>query len=400
MLRPVILGPVQIHGLRRHLSKEFQEALLPAGMGGSCINSLIEARLRCGWKTDVITLDPGIGDDLVRLEGPLLRIWVVRRRKNGAIRDLFANEQRLLMLAVAEADPDLLHANWTYEYGLTAARQTRYPYVLTVHDHAWHCLRWQGWQYGVLYLITQYVLRRSRHLVAVSPYVGEYLEGIVRRTVPVIPNLVPRMAWELGEAGGAASRRGPGPKTGTVHIVSAINWSQLKNTRGALCAFSQARKMCGELGMDLKYTLLGPGLEPGGPAADWAKKHGYAKSVTFKGLVAHEEVLREIAGADVLFHPSHEESYGGPIAEAMAMRVPVVACREAGGSLWLCGSGRGLMCDGRNPRNMAERIVEACRLPQLSRCHVARKWLAGVAAEDALLDAWTLAYAQAGGLRV
>lgn len=387
------MGPIHLDGLRQHLSKEFQDAPLPAGMGGYCINSLIEARLRCGWKTDVITLDPDIGDDLVRLEGPLLRIWVVRRRKAGAIRDLFANEQRLLRLAVAEAEPDLLHVNWTYEYGLTAARQSRYPYVLTVHDHAFHCLRWLGWQYGVLYLIAQYVLRRSRHLTVVSPYVGEYVEGIVRRAVPVIPNLVPRAAWELGSAGGAVGRRAMGP----VRIVSAINWSELKNTRGALCAFSQARQMCVEQGMDLQYTLLGSGLEPGGPAADWAQQHHYAKGVTFKGMVAHEEVLREIAGADVLFHPSHEEAMPGPVAEAMAMRVPVVACREAGGSLWLCGSGRGLLCDGRNPRNMAERIVEACRLPQLSRCHVAHKWLTGLASEEKVLDAWEHAYARACG---
>ncbi len=394
-MRVVLLAPVHVPGLLGHLSPGDPLKPPPEGMGGYCINSLIEARLRRGWKTDVVTLDPNLREDMVRLEGPLLRIWVVRRREARALRDLFARERHLLMQAVAEAEPDLLHVNWTYEYGLTAARQSRYPYILTVHDHASHCLCWLGWQYGVLYLITRHVLRRSRHLTAVSPYVGEYLEGILRRGVPVIPNLVPRMAWELGSTNGAAGRRGAGPKTGKVRMVSAINWSELKNARGALRAFSQARQMCVEQGMDLQYTLLGPGLEPDGPAADWAKRHDYAKGVTFKGLVAHEEVLREIAGADVLFHPSHEEAMPGPVAEAMAMRVPVVACREAGGSLWLCGSGRGLMCDGRNPRNMAERIVEACRLPQLSRCHVAHKWLAGEASEDIVLDALTHAYAKA-----
>jgi glycosyltransferase involved in cell wall biosynthesis len=367
-------------------------------MGGYCINSLIEARLRRGWKTDVVTLDTGVENDITRLEGPLLRIWVVRRRPAKAIRRLFADERRLMMRAVDEAQPDLLHAHWTYEYGLTAARQSRYPYVLTVHDHAFHCLRWLGWRYASLYLITRYVLRRSRHLTAVSPYVASHLERTLRQTVPVVPNPLPRTVWERG-TGGDATPAASLPAGQTAHVVSAINWSDLKNVRGALQAFRIARQLCVEQAGDLKYTLLGPGLGPGGPAESWAHQHQCAQGVIFKGTVSHEEALREIAGADVLFHPSHEEAMPGPVCEAMAMRVPVVACREAGGCRWLCGENRGLLCDGYDPRDMANRIVEMRLHPQSARCRVAQAWLAGVASDDKVLNALTLAYERTCGAR-
>jgi glycosyltransferase involved in cell wall biosynthesis len=397
-LRPAILGPVHVHGLSGHLSRETLALPLPAGMGGYCINSLIEARLRRGWRTDVVTLDPAAREDLTRLEGPLLRIWVVRRRTSGAVRDLFAVERRLLMAAVAESEPDLIHANWTYEYGLTAARQRRYPYLLTVHDHARHCLRWLGWRFGGLYVISQYVLRRSRHLTAVSPYVGDGLEKTLRRRVPVVPNLVSAAAWELGRV--RAGTRSLTQKAGvTVRVVSAINWSDLKNARGALLAFRLARQLCVEQAFDLQYTLMGPGLGPGGPAESWAARQDCKRGVVFKGSVGHEEALREIAGSDVLFHPSHEEAMPGPVCEAMAMRVPVVACREAGGSRWLCGDGRGFLCDGHDPRQMAERLVEACVQPCDPQCAAANAWLAGLASEDSVLNALALAYGRACGTR-
>jgi glycosyltransferase involved in cell wall biosynthesis len=299
-----------------------------------------------------------------------------------------------MMAAVDEAKPDLIHANWTYEYGLTATRQSRYPYVLTVHDHAFHCLRWLGRGYLPLYLITQYVLHRARHLVAVSPYVGDYLEKKVRRPVPVIPNLVPAAAWQIGESD-TARRRMAVRARGVVRVVSVLNWSELKNVKRALLAVRLARQRAIEQTVDIRFTLLGPGLKSGGPADCWAKEHDCGEGVTFKGEVHHKEALEEIAASDVLFHPSHEESHGCPISEAMAMRVPVVACWEAGGSRWLCGEDRGILCDGYNPLNMAEQILDACLKPSSTRCDAAHAWLAGLTADDKVLAALTLAYARA-----
>lgn len=393
-MRVAILAPVHLAGLQKHLSLQGLEGTLPGGMGGYCINALIEARLRRGWKTDVVTLDAGVKDDIARFKGPLLRIWVVRRGATKAIRRLFTAERERILVALDEAKPDVLHVNWTYEYGLAAVRQSRYPYVITVHDHALNCLRWLGWRYWPLYLISQYVLRRSRHVTAVSPYVAGYLEGVLQRPVTMIPNFIPESVLEIGRTKSWVSSAGI--KDGRCGlIVSAISWSELKNVRRALHAFRLARQFIVQKGGNLRYILLGPGLGVGGEAEQWARDAGCAQGVSFMGVVTHAEAIQVMAEADVLLHPSHEEAMPGPVCEAMAMRIPVVACREAGGCRWLCDDDRGLLCDGYNVRDMADRIVEAYTLPQLRRCDTAIRWLLELIREEKLLDALSLTYSRA-----
>ena len=392
-MRVALLAPSHVPALARHLTPAGLPDPLPAGMGGYCTNALIEARLRRGWPTDLITLDDSLVTDTVRLAGPLLRVWVVPRRKRGAVRDLFAAERRRLLAAVDEARPDVLHAHWAYDYGLAAVRQARCPAVLTVHDHAGHCLRWLGPRFAPLYLMAHYVMRRARHVTAVSPYVGRYVERLRRAPVPVIPNVLPELAWELGNA---RDRRVPAAGAArTVQVVSALNWSALKNTRRALCAVQGARKLCVERGQDLKYTLLGPGLGAGGPAEAWARAHGVAEGVLFTGVVSHAAALKEIAGADVLWHPSHEEALPGPVCEALAMRVPVVACREAGGSRWLCDEGRGVLCNGYNEREMAQALVRAAAPDGAAGGAAAQTWLLALTREEQVLERYDDMYRKA-----
>ncbi len=132
--------------------------------------------------------------------------------------------------------------------------QREFPVVLTVHDHAWNCLKWLGPQFLPNFLIAQYVLHRAWNITTVSPYLAAYLEKKLGRKVPVIPNVLSRLPRELGMANAAAST---GHRT-TVKIASAINWSKLKNGRRALQAFQIAREGCLTRGMELRYSLLGP----------------------------------------------------------------------------------------------------------------------------------------------
>jgi len=350
--RVAILAPIHVAGLLGHIAFRGPASSLPAGMGGYCINELIEARLRRGLRTDVVTLDPGAGDDITRMEGPLLRIWVVRRRKSGAVRDLFAAERRLMMAALDEAGPELLHANWTYEYGLTAARQSRYPYLLTVHDHARHCLRRLGWQYLPLYLIARYVLRRSRHVTAVSPYVSGYLQRILRRPVPVIPNCLPGGNLELH------ARFRPPLSDGRLAVASALSWAPFKNVRRALRAFALVRR---EL-PDATYDLAGPGLGKDGPARRWACREGLADNVTFHGVLLHDELMRVFGESDVILHPSLEESLPGPLIEGMALGRIVIAGRDSGGCAWALDAGRaGVLTDMHSVQAIAGALLDCVR---------------------------------------
>ncbi len=59
-----------------------------------------------------------------------------------------------------------------------------------------------------------------------------------------------------------------------------------------------------------------------------AKRMGSRDVVRFTGFRA--DIARTLAAMDPLAFPSYEESFGLALLEAMAMKVPIVACRSAG----------------------------------------------------------------------
>jgi len=369
----------------------------PKGMGGSCIGNLVRERISHALLTDIITLDPTANEPIMRWVGEKVRIWIIQRRSHGALRDGFRRETYLIQQALRESNPDICHANWTYEYGLAAISQDKYPVILTVHDHAWNCLRWIGLNYLPLYLITQYVLRKAAYITTVSPYLSEYLKKKLGRNVPVIPNLLPELAWKLGKEKTVFSDS----KSGTgqpqpVNIISAINWSRLKNTKRALRAFQIARKYCMEKGKILQYTLVGPGLGHNGPAEKWAQQHHCVQGVVFHGNVPYVEALQMIASANILMHPSHEEAMPGPISEAMLMKTPVAAAREAGGSRWLLDDGHsGLLFSGISIEDMALVLISMILQPQSERIAQANERIVQISDAEKVLQDYETVYEEA-----
>ena len=366
-------------------------------MGGYCIGNLVHERFKRGLLTDVITLDPTANEPIMRWEGEKVRLWVVQRRMRRALRDGYRRERYLLQQALRESNPDVCHANWTYEYGLAAVTQNEYPVVLTVHDHAGNCLRWLGLRYLPHYLISRYVLRKAEYVTTVSPYVSEYLEKKLGRKVPVIPNLLPELAWKLGlEKTTSCAPKFDAGHLRPVNILGAINWSRFKNTKRALKAFQIARKHCMEKGVVLQCTLIGPGLGLYGPAEKWARKHHCAEGVVFHGNVPYEEALQMVAAADILLHPSLEESFGLPIAEAMLMCSPVMAAREAGGARWLLDEGHcGVIFSGFSTESMASALISMAIHPQPEMAARAYQRIVQICTAEEVLAAYESVYQKA-----
>lgn len=341
----VILGPLHLPALAPHLPRFGTEGLpLPRGSGGYNLTMLVRERLDRGWPTDAVTLSPDLPVPLAHWEGPHLRLWVVRRRTRRALRDLYLQERRLIQQAVRESEAPVCHANWTYEFGMAAVGQKEKPHVLTVHDHALHFLFQSGPAYWPLFFSTLYVLRKSPVVTVVSEYLRPWVRAASGRDPVVIPNLI-SMGTEPVPA------RSPSPL-----VVSALAWTAHKNVKRGLRAFRLLR----EKHPAAEWELLGPGLEAGGEAHSWAKSHGLDGQVRFMGQRSHAETLEAYARAWVVFHPSMEESFGGPVSEAMWLGIPVVASRQAGGCRWLLDGGRcGGLADGGKADDMAGHLSGA-----------------------------------------
>lgn len=357
---------------------------LPPGTGGTNIVNLVRARLSHGLATDVITLDPSQSTDIRRWEGDLLRLWVVRQRPRHALRDGFLAERRLLHEALRESDADVCHAHWTYEYGMAAVTQKHKPHVVSVHDHAGHILRFAGFKYIVLYIMARYVLGKARVLTAVSPYVAAYIAKAAGRQAKVVSNPLGEMVWSRSAG---PMRREPSAPV----IVSVASWSRLKNIKKALGAFSELRRAWPQA----TYQLIGPGLEHGGAAWRWASQHSTEHGVTFNGLLPYTATLDSIRPASVLLHPSLEESFGCPVAEAMALQVPVVACREAQGVSWLLDNGNaGRLVSGYSSMDMCaaitDTITDAGRTSELRDAALGR--VKSLCDEDSVLNGYQETY--------
>jgi len=341
--RVAIAGPFETRALQPYLEKNAIQENTPSGMGGSCLVNLALARLERGWPTDVITLDPHATQPIQRYDGDLVRLWIIRRRARKALRDGYKTEVAGIIHALSESKPDVCHANWTYEYGLASLRQNTAPSLVTVHDHAGHMLKHLGWRYTPHYFMSRKVMRRANHCTAVSPPIAAYVSGIRKQNTPVIPNTLSGLVHNTHR-----------PSISEPLIISLLTWAKFRNATSALRAFSSFHRRH----PDVRYSLLGPGFEKNGPADKWAQQHDCTDGVDFIGRVPYASALESIARASILLHPSLEDSFGAPVAEAMALGVPVIAAKEAGGPAWLCESGHGRLVSGRSITDLDQALED------------------------------------------
>jgi len=165
-----------------------------------------------------------------------------------------------------------------------------------------------------------------------------------------VPNALSPEDFELGRA------RQEHPHQGPFTVASVLTgWKGLKNGPAALKAFEILRRSV----PDARLLLFGHDYAPGGPAETWARQNDLTAGVEFAGPAPNRDLLRRLAQeADVLLHPSLEESFGMAIAEAMALGLPVVGGKHSGAVPALLEYGRaGELVDVRSPSEIANALA-------------------------------------------
>jgi L-malate glycosyltransferase len=355
-----MLSPISVADYREFLHPGSWRDGLPAGMGGTPVNLLCRELLARGQRLAIFTLDPAVEEEVV-LEGERLRICIGpygRPQGRRPARDFFAAERRYLLRAIGRSRPDILNAQWTYEYSL-AAQASGLPHIITAHDAPLRVLRHNFIPFRIAHTLMAYrVLSRARRVVSVSPHVATHLRRYMFYCGPslVIPNGMSQDVFER-----TASRPG---RDGPVTYATVLNaWAGLKNGQTALAAFGKIRQRR----PDDRLIMIGYGHEPGGPAETWARRRGLEAGVRFLGYLPHEETLARLAEeVDVLVHPSLEESFGMTLLEASAMAIPIIAGARAGAVPWTLGEGcGGLLVDVGSARALAEAMLELAQSESL-----------------------------------
>jgi glycosyltransferase involved in cell wall biosynthesis len=262
------------------------------------------------------------------------------------MRDLFKIEREGLREGIHLAKPDVLHAHWTYEFAM-ACMETNLPSLVTMHDNAFQQLRFSKdlYRLGRLYIQMQ-IIRRARHLTAVSPYLADSLRWLARADIEVIPNpiQVPQDTIKMTEC-----------TAGPVRIATVLNgWGSRKNPKTAIRAFDLLRQEI----PDAEMSMFGCDFEEGGFASRWASSRDLNQNIRFCGLLAPRDLFRRLREMSVLLHPALEEACPLSILEAMALGLPIVAGSAAGGVPWVLDGGKaGFLTDVRDPKRITETLL-------------------------------------------
>ena len=354
-LHIVIAGPIASADVAQFLDDP--SVTLPIGYAGAPIlGTLIGELLHRGHRVSAVTLSrdlPLRADVTANFSGPKFALaccpmrpkaWPMNGRLLGRIVDLYRFERRALQAAIAAANADVVHAHWAYEFACAAVASGT-PHVVTCHDAPFVVARFQrdfrhGGYRWLRAGMAWHVLRRAKHVTAVSPYLVERVQGLCRVPVRMVPNPMPRDAFNQQRSGADHPPR--------IAMV-ANGWSALKNPQAAFKAFSLLSHQMPQA----ELHVMGQDFGPYQTAQGWWNAEKLQGKVLFHGEVRHDALLSQLAASDLLLHPSLEESFGAAPAEALAMGLPVVGGLHSGAVPWVVGDG-GLLVDVTRPQAIAQ----------------------------------------------
>lgn len=339
-MRIAYVGPISLHLLQ---DEGVDVTTTPVGFQYAFGAYLVREYLRRGHEVSVVTAIHRLPSPYSWSNGRLSIDAVTTRRGYLFCLDAFRTERRQMIAALSRRQPDVIHAQWTYEFA-HAALGSGVPCLVTARDSPRQILRYSPSAY-TLYkkCYGDWLIPRIPRLTAVSPYMRqELLDAYTLQSPPaVIPNGIRPEVFATGE-----QIRPPRPFT----FTTVAGWDPRKNPKPLLTGFASLFRQY----PDTRLHLIGRGFEAGGPAAAWAAGRGIAAGVAFMGHLSHAEVLRHLRDhTDAFIHPTLEESFGSSILEAMSQRLPVIAGRGSGAVPWILDDGRaGLLVDVTSPESL------------------------------------------------
>ncbi|MDF3045700.1 MAG: glycosyl transferase group 1 [Ornithinibacter sp.] len=214
----------------------------------------------------------------------------------------------------------------------------------------------------------------------------------------LIPEAVDHTVFRPGDPQEAAERlrRERGIEGPFVLFVSSL-WAY-KNCDGLLRAFALARRDL----PDHRLVVVGSAADAGYAAElhALATALGIEDHVVWVGGIPHHETLPFYRAADAFVYPSHNETFGLPILEAMACGCPVVTSDRS--AMPETAGGAAVLADPEDPASVAAAIVSATgeagpRLRELGPARAAQFTWAATA--KATLEVYREVHAARGGGR-
>jgi glycosyltransferase involved in cell wall biosynthesis len=355
MIHVALCGPMSLKLLQERLDGA---PILPRGYEFPFMAYLACALLGEGLKVTVITSCSDVGS-ISEWRGKDLHVIATPRRcRNLYFVDAYRKEVAHMRRAIRAVHPDIVHANWTYEFA-DAAISSGFPHLVTAHDSPWTALK------AIRNVYTFYrtcyaschVIPKIKNISFVSDYIQS--ECAKYHRLPhfqyVIPNGI--QTTLCVDKPHAKVKNVLEPK-----FVCVSGGGRLKNVPVLLEAFRLVKQK------HPRARLVVVGLSECGRIV---------KGVDMVGRLPHDQVLRHLDEADIYVNTTLNESFCMSVLEAMARGLPCIAGSSSGAVPWLFDGGKaGLLVDVASSASVAQGMVrlidDATLYQQLGRSGLER----------------------------
>ena len=230
--------------------------------------------------------------------------------------------------------PDLIHAHFVLPggwAGFLLARELGVPMVLTEHSSPFE----NQIETPLRRRLVRDTLVGADRVLAVSPNQADQIRAFEPTVeAEVVGNLI-REDFFFPEPRGQS-----GPHARRFRFLSIAHLTRRKGIDDLLRAAARLSKMTDR---DFEICIGGDGPDRD-RLISMVDELDLEARTTFTGLLLPEEVRGELQRSDALVLPSHHESFGMVVGEAMACGTPVVATR-CGGPEYLVEADTGLLVD-------------------------------------------------------
>jgi glycosyltransferase involved in cell wall biosynthesis len=322
----------------------------------------------------------GLRETRVEQRRRMTLYWLPRRRFARAT--FHWREVLDLRRLLRKIRPDVVHAHGTGVYA-GAALTAPFPAVITVHGIVYREARIAmglkdrlGWELDALY--ERWVLRRARHIIAISPYVEQEFGGWTRARLYRVENPIPDAYFEIAGEGEPGRILFAGRVIPRKDPITAIRAAALLRERFPEVSL----RIAGETEAEPAYARRVRAL---------VDELGLGDAVHFLGQLDEEALLREYAACSLVLLTSVQETAPVVIEQAMAAGRPVVATAVGGVNGLLMHEVTGLLAPAGDAAAVADALArllsspaERARLAQEARRQALQRFKASAVVEQTL----------------
>ena len=267
-------------------------------------------------------------------------------------KSLLKNVRNIKKLFVSE-NYDIVHTHLSHDLWslVPASRKSSVKLFLTKH---------MGSYVSKKDILHKYLYNRVNGIFAISNYVKES----VLRTCPVkedkikiLPDFIKLEKYDTKKYNRNEIRNLYNVDSNTILIGMAGRFTPGKGHEDLIEAAKLIRK---DKRDKIKYFIVG-GASMGEDEYEATirkivKDSGLENDFIFTGF--SNDIPKLMNAMDIFVMPSHEESFGIVLLEAMAMQIPVIATDNAGAKDIVINNESGLLIKPKNPGQLAENIME------------------------------------------